>query len=90
MNRRRTLRRRIPTSGAIDDLSGMNAISSLRDEEVDELLAGHAPDGRRELAPIAEVSSAWITGALGYVSTRRELPGDLQARLESLIARADA
>ena len=58
MRRGRALRRRIPTSGAVDDLQWMTAISSLSDEEVDELLDGHTPDGLRDLAPLADVTAA--------------------------------
>ena len=58
MSRRRAVRRRIPARGAFDDLPWMTAISSLTDEEVDELLAGQAPDGHRELAPLADVATA--------------------------------
>jgi hypothetical protein len=36
----------------------MTGISSLSDEEVDELLAGHAPTGRADLAPVAAVATS--------------------------------
>ena len=58
MTPRRPLRRRIPTSRAVDDPRWMPAISSLTDHELDELLAGRTPEGRGELAPLADVAIA--------------------------------
>ena len=91
MNRRRWLRRRIPRSSAVDDLRWMPAISSLSDEQVDSLLAGHAPEGQDELAPLAEVATAvrWRAAheptpvmryPLRHAVARAMLPGEPQSR----------